>query len=165
MSIFLSPFDSSVLSPLEVIGILDSMLFGLSMDEIEDLDLMHMDCYECLNFHSLKLVKVIQAHLTELSHHSMDFFLFLLKLNNLFFLSSLKAISDLLGPNLLNTKKSNLRWERFDKLSKRHREAVLGTSSTDHSHRPLHLQLEFEEPFFNITFSLDSFSEKNFLFA
>ena len=72
------PVDSGVLLPLEVILILDLVLFAHVLDFEEDISLMYMNGNECLSLLSDKFVHVsIQAHLGKSAHDSNDISLLL----------------------------------------------------------------------------------------
>ena len=53
------PVDSGVLLPLEVILVLNLVLFAKFLNLKEDISLMYMDCNECLSLLSYKFVHVL----------------------------------------------------------------------------------------------------------
>lgn len=98
------PFDSCVLSPIEVSDFLDLLLFNCFLDFLVKIELMDMDCDQCLDFDSLKVrLDVFKTHLSKTLHDSFDFFeffgKFLLFLSRSFF----KTFFDYLSPNDLDT--------------------------------------------------------------
>ena len=142
MSLFYFPVASGVSLPREIVGILNLVLSALSLDINENLHLTHMDCHDCLDSHSDLLVHVFKTHLGKLRLNVVDEFLTLVKLNDLFFVTLLKALLDFEGPEELNTKKGNLRWELEHEVSEWSVEAISGTSLADVSDRGLHALFE-----------------------
>ena len=114
------PVDSGVLLPLEVIFVLDLVLFAQFLDLEEDISLMDMNCNEGFGLLSDQFVHVLEAHCGKLFHDSNDIFLFLLEFLKLFFLVLFKAFLDFVSPESLDTKKGNLRWISCNEVLKTH---------------------------------------------
>ena len=114
------PVDSGVLLPLEIVLVLDLVLFAQFLDLEEDISLMDMNGNEGFGLLSDEFVHVFEAHSGKLFHDSNDVFLFLLELLELFFLVLLKAFLDFVSPKSLDTEKGNLRWIGGNEVLKTH---------------------------------------------
>jgi hypothetical protein len=89
--------------------------------------LSDMNCHDCLNSGSDLLVHIFQAHLCKVRKNTVEELLLLVELDNLLFVASFKAFSDILGPKDLNTEESNLRWVGKRVVSCGHGVAVLSS--------------------------------------
>jgi len=139
----LSPQASGVLGPREIVSILDLVGIAFLSDFIEDFQLSDMNCDDSLNSCSQLLVHFFKAHLCKISENSIKELLFLIKFDDLLFVASFKALSNILGPKNLDTKKGDLRWVGKRVISGGHGVAILSTRLAFDSDRSLHRFFKF----------------------
>jgi len=128
MLIILSPNTSCVLGPSEIVGILDLICIAFFSNFIENFNLSDMDCHDCLNSGSELFVHIFKTHFGKISKNTIEEFLLFVKLHNFLFIASFEAFSNVLCPENLDTKKSNLRWISKRVISSGHRVAILSSS-------------------------------------
>jgi len=108
LSLFGFPVDTSVSGPVEISNFLNSAGCGGSLDTREELLLVHMDRDKGLNFGSLEHVgQITTTKLGQVVHNCLNFFSFSSK-GLVTVLLTLEALSDLLGPNELDSEQSDL---------------------------------------------------------
>jgi len=151
--IILSPDTSGVLSPGEIISILDLVLDAFLSDFGEDLKLSYMNCDKCFNSGSELLVHLFKTHLGEIGKNLMKILLLLFEFSDLLFVGSLKALSNIHGPEDLDTKKSDLGWVSERVVSGGHGVAILSTLLALNSDGGLHALFKLYEPILNVSFS------------
>ena len=149
------PVEARILGPIEVSDIFDAASKDVVMNSLEEFLLINLDGYEGLNFSTDKFVrKLITAHSGQIVHHAIYFNILLLEhLSSLS--AALKALSDLLCENLLNTEQGNLGLVFVDELDKTHLESLNCTVLANGAHGSLHGNLKLAEPVFNIALALD----------
>jgi hypothetical protein len=133
------------------------------MRSLEEFLLIHLDSHKGLNLGTDKLVReLISAHSGQLVHHGVN--LNILLLEHLSSLSAaLKALSDLLCEDLLDTEQGNLRLVLVYKVDKSHLEGLNGSVLADGAHGSLHRDLKLAEPVFDVTLALNGVIKINCL--
>ena len=151
------PVETRVLGPIEIGNIANKVAKDPLVDSPEEILLINLDSDKSLNLGTDELVrKVSTAHIGQVLHHTVNFEVLLLE--HLCSLSgALKAFSDLLGEDHLETKKGNLRLVLVDEFNKAHAEALSGSVLANVTHRILHATLKSAKPIFNVAFTLDVF--------
>ena len=150
-----SPVESGILGPIEVSDIADALLQDIVMNPLKEFLLVNLDGHEGLNFGTDKLVReLITTHSGQIVHHGINFNILLLKhLGSLS--AALKALSDLLREDLLDTEQGNLRLVFVDKLSQTHLESLDSTVLANGAHGGLHGNLKLAKPVLDITLALN----------
>jgi hypothetical protein len=101
----------------------------------------------------LQFVHVFKTHSWQLSHHSIHFFLPLIQLSHLVFISLLQTRLHMSCPNHLYSQKSYLWLVLINKVLQWHCSTVFSSLWTHSSHWSLHFLLQLVQPVFYVSFS------------
>ena len=155
LAILSAPVEARILGPVEVGNVTDATSEHVVVDSLEKILLVDLDGNEGLDLGTDELVRqVVTTHVRQIVHDAVNLGVLLLE-GLLAVTLALKALSDFLGENELDSEQGNLRLVFVDEVLEVQGEALSGSILANAAHRILHGSFELAEPVLNVAFTLD----------